>query len=1034
MSLSSKGSRSGSVASSITKNVPGAFPTVQTPISAGRLSLSDAVYARRAEYVQSKTIRLKVGTWNTAAFDGTEKDIGSWFVSGQGVSEGLSGVKPAESTNVSTEDFEDVGDQESRFEVGERSVPKRDPGTQRNSKDVDLYLLGLQEIIDINSATEALRPFTDPGAATKWKNEITRTLPADYVLVSEQQLIGLLLLIYASPSVADDIDSVSTTSVGTGLMGVMGNKGAVTTRLILGDATRLVFINAHLAAGADKASLERRNWDYNQVMSRTKFEPVPDRTGLQQKTGELIDDADFAFWVGDLNYRLEGVPADDIRRLLMLHTRNEYDLAQNSSRKIEHEIEKSRRASSDLAALASESLHIGDTADAPSPASDPASLQTTINSLISHDELHQQMKAGNAFHEGWQEGPVTFLPTYKYDPGSVGIFDSSEKRRAPSWCDRILYRSRKHRLRYIKDAAEKAAAHDRDQHMVKHGLDQASKDEDLLYDYDPDDDDDDYEETSNAANDSHVASDVGTKSDSNLDESLQLLSYMAHQRVLTSDHKPLHALFDLKYDAIIPAKKAAVQQEVARELDKVENEGRPSVTSQYMLIARIYCPLTFLVVIDKTRHSDAATTDEDAATSEGVYFGHVKFAQHKHRSLTVANTGSVSATLAFIDRPVEREQESGPFPPWLRLSLEDRELKTSNNNIDTTFTLEPGDSCAVELDVRVLDSALVSDLNEGTRKLDDILVLRVENGRDHFIPIYGKWQQSSFSKSIDKLIRIPADGLRRLQQQRPDDRKIDADPPVESCSVPRELRRLTKAIEELTEECLSQPPAKLEQTLPASRLSLGWPFVAQSWTLTTEQDRDESMHALCEDLDEARSLAAPGQDIPTRLELLAAFMIAYLTHMRDGVITEAMWAQLSPALMRMASTKDAPTDDDRAQIQEVMSQSPPHNISFVLITSTLDRVTAQLSRLLRLDSPAGTVQKENVKTTTLGRIGSFRRKPVVEDPSSKAKSDMRQAIAGVFAEAMCRSPSAARQREKTQTHILKMRLVEMFLNSPSESH
>ena len=30
------------------------------------------------------------------------------------------------------------------------------------------------------------------------------------------------------------------------------------------------------------------------------------------------------FVVGDLNYRLEGIPGDDVRRLLMLHTRKEY--------------------------------------------------------------------------------------------------------------------------------------------------------------------------------------------------------------------------------------------------------------------------------------------------------------------------------------------------------------------------------------------------------------------------------------------------------------------------------------------------------------------------------------------------------------------------------------------------------------------------------------------------------------------------------------------------------------------------------------
>lgn len=514
---SAGGSRPASTSSSLLQGVPGAFPDRTSSQATTQQSLSQTVRARRAEYTRPKNIKIKVGTWNTATCKGTEKDIGGWFIQGQGVAEALTGLSisgDSETLHESAKDNrESVNSQEERYRRKSTTLPKNDPGSVLGGDEIDLYLLGLQEIVDVNSASEALRPFTDPAPSGKWKEAIENVLPSGFVLVAEQQLIGLLLLIYASPRVAPDIKSVSTTSVGTGLMGYMGNKGAVTARIVLGETTRIVLVNCHMAAGNDKTSLERRNWDYSQILNRTRFEPIQDSMDIIQSTGETIDDADITFWVGDLNYRLTGIPGDDIRRLLMLHTRNEYDLSQASSQKLEQEIIKTKisldrqsrprsSTSSTTSTVASaqssikhdsrsvdeESMTTYNPEDALDPESDPASLHTTISSLLPHDELLQQQKSRKAFHNGWREGPITFLPTYKYDIGSVGVFDSGEKRRAPSWCDRILFRTRRDKLLYESMIAEEEESRKKDAEMTKHGLDDAGKDEELLYDYDPDTD------------------------------------------------------------------------------------------------------------------------------------------------------------------------------------------------------------------------------------------------------------------------------------------------------------------------------------------------------------------------------------------------------------------------------------------------------------------------------------------------------------------------------------------------------------------
>ncbi|KAL1302549.1 hypothetical protein AAFC00_002931 [Neodothiora populina] len=1049
--------RPSSTSSSLLQDVPGAFPTENNNTSAGETfqSLSQAVHARRERYVKPRSIRIKVGTWNCASFKGTENDIGGWFVKGQGVANSLTDLEAASQSEPHGEDIpepnslderESVDMQESRYARKSTALPRDDPGSLPGGEEVDLYLLGLQEVVDINSATEALRPYTDPNVSTKFKKSLEEALPKGYTLVAEQQLIGMLLLAYASPDLAPDIKSVSTTSVGTGLMGYMGNKGAVTARLVLGETTRLVFINAHLAAGADKGSLERRNWDYSQVLSRTKFQPITDSMDLHQSIGETIGDEDFAFFVGDLNYRIKGIPGEDVRRLLMLHTRNEYDLSANAGKKIDAEIEKdsskvARRRSMSTVSSASYSTKddsdddsdSGLSLDALNPENDPASLQTTLMSLLPHDELQQQIKKGKAFQD-WQEGPITFLPTYKYDAGSVGVFDSSEKRRAPSWCDRILYRTRRDRLAYEGKLAEAEEVKKRDEELRNSGVEQAAKDEDLLYDYDPDED---------AAGESTTYDEVAEADPGvvitreGFEDEIVLEYYTAHQRVLSSDHKPLTAVYTLKYDSVVPELKAKVVQEVARELDRVENEGRPSVT----------------VVVDR-HHGEEEKTDDDPAKFEGVTFGEVRYAMHKHRHLTIANTGRVPATMSFVDRPVGAGQSPGIAPVWLT-------LKSDNGNkissATATRTLEPGETFTVDLELRILDVGLARAFNEGIKLLDDILVLRVEGGRDHFIPLRGTWLESSLGHSINKLIRIPEGGIRRLQRQRPDSStskdSSESSEPVK-WSAPRELFRLTEAVEDLTVRSVAEwsMTSGDEQQAPWEKVA-GWPFAEESWISTDPLERADRLAAVCEALDTDSPLE---QGLPVtiapleRLECLANFLLLFLTGFSDGVVTQAIWTQVDSGMQKAEKErKQFSEEEQRTWIQEVLSQQPAHSISFILICAMLDRIINEIaSAHAAASSSAAAIANQATTTTTtttttaaaaaaqpapalpplyLRPAALVRWKATSKDPLVSHRETLVRAMSSIFAPIIIRSPVPVKDKEKAALDERKMKVMELFL-------
>ncbi|KAL9102995.1 MAG: hypothetical protein Q9163_001915 [Psora crenata] len=1016
-------SRSNGTRLSISKTdtAPGAYPSTPEPespvIVSSQFSLSQAVYKRRAEYTVQKRIKVKVGTWNVAALSGTEKDIKGWFVDGQGISEHLSGLKldsqrefPDESKGI-----ESLEDQEERRSKKKPTVPRNDPGAIPGGEDIGLYVLGLQEIVDISSVTEALRPYKDPHPARKWNQAIAEALPSGYHRIAEQQLIGLFLVIYASPEILPTISHVSTTSVGTGLSGYMGNKGAVTARIVLGETTRMVFVNCHLTAGVEKGALERRNWDASQILSRTKFDPVNEDGKINDEHQETIGEEDFAFWFGDLNYRLEGLPGEDVRRLLMLHTQGEYGQDRASKPKIAEELNNPKSAGVESAdqslqqsvqdenipvkEVASE--HAENPATSPptlvnprswDPLSDPTSLQATLAPLLSHDQLYAQMREQKAFHDGWREGDIRFLPTYKYDVGSVGMFDSSEKKRGPSWCDRILFRSRRHKLEYEEQAKDKAESAKKDDEMKLHGVVEAASDEALLFEYDPETDGTDNERPESPTNPIIVPTKAGAE------DRLHLNYYTSHQRVLSSDHKPLDAVFTIDYDAVDPEVKARVHQEVARELDKAENEGRPVVT----------------VVVDSNRNIGSRT--DQASEYDGVDFGDVKYDHVKTRSVTIANTGHVPATVGFVDRSVETGQSSGISPPWLSIRFDrNRDNKNLNPDASQRYTLEPGDASNVELTLHITDSDLVRRLNENLETLEDVLVLRIQNGRDYFLPLRGRWQQSAFGRSIDKLVRLPEGGVRKLQHQRPEGSSPSID--AVKWSAPRELYRLTDAIERLIERAVGERGMIAEKAEAPWELRSGWPFSGRSGETDQIKKLNYSIRE-CLDLD------IPLEDSWTmeassihRIEAVAETLVDFLNSLEDGIVTEPLWMKLENSMIeREKAKKTLSREEEQACILEILSTAPAHSVSFTFLTFMLISVANEVAPVEGSDFPSS----PSSITSTSNEQGK-------EMYARAWRRRVDAAYSSIFADVMIRLPRDSVGKARKASESRRKHVIEIFL-------
>ncbi|XP_015269681.1 PREDICTED: 72 kDa inositol polyphosphate 5-phosphatase isoform X2 [Gekko japonicus] len=237
----------------------------------------------------------------------------------------------------------------------------------------------------------------------EWEIRLQETLGPHYVMLHAAAHGVLYMSVFLRRDLIWFCSEVEYATVTTRIVSQIKTKGALGVCFTF-FGTSFLFITSHFTSGDGK--VYERVLDYNKTIQALALpRNIPD-TNPYRSSPYVTTRFDDIFWFGDFNFRL------------------------NEDREVVEQI-----------------LRQG--------------LETDMSKLLQRDQLLKEMDNGSIF-KGFQEAPISFRPSYKFDVGR-DTYDTTSKQRTPSYTDRVIFRCRNkgdiHAVKYSSCLGMKTSDH-----------------------------------------------------------------------------------------------------------------------------------------------------------------------------------------------------------------------------------------------------------------------------------------------------------------------------------------------------------------------------------------------------------------------------------------------------------------------------------------------------------------------------------------------------------------------------------------------